>query len=167
MGGLDCVILAFKNEGQMDKIQFDYNILSGVLSILRSLDAQRSHSFCVGNVTVQGLNSTCFRFSLSGQGTFEKSFVMEFNGLKAVVAALEQVATFGTYYLNLIRLRDHILFAQELKLQHDEYNSCNRLLNAARLITHFNEITAARNVNVPWIYLISDVVEKVANGLSA
>ena len=79
----------------MDKIQFDYNILSGVLTILKSLNDQRSHTFCVGNVTVQGLNNICFGLSTTGQGTFEKSIVMEFNGLKGVVAALEQAATFG------------------------------------------------------------------------
>ena len=166
-GGLEKIILAFLKNNVLDKVQFDVHLLPEVIKIVKNLNTQRFNSFRAGNVTVTGLDSESFKMVTGSVASVEKYFIMPFSGLPTFVDALQQVLSFVNHFQQLIKLRDHVLFTQELRLQKvANYNTCHRLLNAARLITLYNEMSALRKFSVPYTFVIGDVINQIKNGVT-
>ena len=164
MQGLDLIVMAYNTPSGMDKLCFNLQYLPQVLTILKSLNAQSSHPHHIGEVKIEGLSND--RIKVSTSGHFEKNFIMKFTSLKDLVRALEEAQLFAYNYAKMLHMRDHILCSQQIKLQDDNYNSSNRTLNIARLITHYNSCIKERNCYVSWDVLIDNVVSKIKNGMS-
>ena len=95
----------------------------------------------------------------------EKFVIIPFAGLRDFVSALQQCLNFIKNFERVVKLREHVLFAQELRLiKMPNYNTSHRLLNSVRLIALYNEMSACRNIRIPYNYVIGDIVQQIRNG---
>ena len=163
MRGLDHIVMAYSSQNGMDKLCVSVLLLPRMLTTLRNLNSRSTHPHYVGDVKIEGLDAESFKVSTSG--LYGKSFIMKFAHLKDLVTALDEAQLFVQYYDRMLQMRDHIVCSYQVNLQDDSYNSCNREVNVARLITHYNTYMKVKNCNVPWDLLIDNIVSKMCKSV--
>ena len=132
---------------------------------MKNLDCQRFSTFRVGNCTVTGLDSESFKLITGTMSMIDKFVIIPFAGLRDFVDALQQCLNFVQNFEKVVKLREHVLYTQELRLLRvPNYNTSHRLLNSVRLITLFNDMSATRNIRIPYTYVIGDIVNQIRNG---
>ena len=95
----------------------------------------------------------------------DKFVIIPFASLRDFVDALQQCLNFVQNFEKVVKLREHVLYTQELRLLRvPNYNTSHRLLNSVRLIALFNDMSATRNIRIPYTYVIGDIVNQIRNG---
>ena len=91
-----------------------------------------------------------------------KKFLLEISYLEKLLEVLLAAGTFVITFSNYMAHRDKIVNNYYVRLVRQEgFNTNSRSLNVLRFLTMYNDHMNGHNINIPWDYLVYNVVERM------